>query len=242
MCKRAAGLAMKDTVTLLACLAVGLKLTNDAMRANAGSLPLYHRDVDGPVTHTGQAAARYVRVDAVFATEFAGPLVLQGAVTTCYCFALYTATSAVVVAAAYAFVMLKSAAMTAIALNHDPLRAVSKLVASKAGDTGRGTSFVDEAVRAVFQNTMASTGLLFKVAIAQAAAAATVLVAMAAFALTLKPRWAFVHKRRLYVDSRFLTQASTASTLSAFPFVCALLFSRTEMWARWKAAAWRFFQ
>lgn len=229
-----------DTAALLACLAVGVKLTDDTMRANLSALPIYHRDVDGPVKHAGQAGAKYVRVDAAFALDFAGPLVLQGAVTTCYCFFLYVLASVMITVAAYAFVLVKSAALSAIAMNADPLKALDA-IAVKDGQDKR-TKFLENALRTVFSNTMASTGLLFRVAVAQAAVSAAVLAALAVFALALRPRWTFVHKGRLYADVRFLAQASTATTMSALPFVCALLFSRTDAWARWKAAVWRYLQ
>jgi hypothetical protein len=231
---------MKDTATLLACLAVSLKLTDDTMRANASALPLYHRDADGPVKHTGQSGPTYVRVDAGFALEFAGPLLLQGAVTTCYCFTLYAVTSVMVTAVAYVYVLLKSAAMAAIALNSDPLKALDKL--KVVTTDSKKNAFFDKAIQTVFQNTMASTGLIFQVAVAQAAVSAATMTAMAIFVLALKPKWAFVHKKQMYVDVRFLTQASSVTTFSAFPFVCAVLFSRTDVWARFKAAVWRYLQ
>lgn len=234
---------MKDTATLLACLAIALKLTDDTMRANAGALPLYHRDNDGPVKHAGQPGPKYVRLDVGFALEFAGPLLLQGAVTTCYCFALYAVTSVMVTVTACVFLLLKSAAIAAIALNDDPLKAldtiIDKVTSKKRGLVSR---VFDDAVRTVFQNTMASMGLIFQVAVAQAAVTAVVMTAMAIFVAALKPKWAFVHKKQMYVDVRFLTHASTLTTMSAFPFVCAVLFARTNLWARIKSAVWRYLQ
>lgn len=227
-------MAASDTVTLLACVAAALKLTDDSMRANLAALPAYHRAPDGPVRWKGQRGPRYVRIDARFALDFAGPLVLQGATTTCYCFLLHAAASVVVAASAFAYVRLRGWAKAATAARN-PL---AGLQGAAPGHDG-GARLADAALRAVFENTMASAELLVQVAVAQAAVSAAVLLAMAAFAAALRPRWAIVHNRVMYADARFLRQAATATTASAFPFVCAVLFGRTERCARWRAAAWR---
>ncbi len=227
-----------DTATLLTCLAAALKLTDDSMRANLRALKTYHRQPDGLVPWSGQRGPRYVRIDGKFMLDFAGPLVLQGATTTCYCFLLYVAASIAVAAAAYAFFVVRSAANVAGALNGDPAAALEKVV-DKLGRPSGASRFVDTALRTVFENTMASTSLLLQVAVAQAVVSAAVLAAMAVLAVALKPRWAVMHNKILYADARFLRQASAVSTASAAPFVGAVLFARTDRAARWKAAAWR---
>ena len=89
-----------DATLFWACLLPALKLTDRAMQANLASLPQY--DASGnAVTPTMAAGPRLVRIDAAFLTEFAGPLVLQGALTTCYCVGFYFAAQLVTLAIVY---------------------------------------------------------------------------------------------------------------------------------------------
>jgi len=89
-----------DAALFWTCLLPALKLTDRAMQANLASLPQY--DTSGnAVTPTMSPGARLVRMDSAFLTEFAGPLILQGALTTCYCVGFYFAAQLITLAIVY---------------------------------------------------------------------------------------------------------------------------------------------
>ena len=216
-----------DTVVVLACLSATLAFVDSSMRANLDQMPRFHRAVDGPEAHTGQKGPRYVRVDTKqFVLDVAVPLVLQGASTTCYAFALYLAVSVGVAAAAYGYLFARTLAASAIAMN-DPLKALSdRLSTSKKGVMAR---FVDEAIRTMFDNSMASVSVLLLVAVSHAALTVALTGGGALYVAIAKPKFVWIHKKSVYVDEAYLYRLSSATTFGALPFLGTVFFLRTQM-------------
>lgn len=216
-----------DTVVVLTCLTATLTFVDSSMRANLEQLPRFHKGADGPEVHTGQKGARYVRIDTKqFAFDVALPLVLQGAMTTCYAFAVYLAVSVGVATAAYGYLFARTAAAAAVAMN-DPLKALKdRLSTSKKGVMAR---FVDEAIRTMFENTMASVTVLMLVAAAQAALTVVLAAGAAAYAAVAKPQFVWIYKKSVYVDEAYLARMSSATTFGALPFLGTVFFLRTQM-------------
>jgi hypothetical protein len=211
-----------ESLLFLACLAAALQLTDWSMQSNVQALPLFSKGGKGAAEkHVKQPGAKYVRLDSRFMADFAWPLVLQGATTTCYCVAMFAAASALVSLAAYASVAMKAPVL---------------MKGKPSSETAHA------AVRAVLENSLASGEMMILVALAMAfATGIAAAVAAAAVAAGGAGEWSFVDGKHRYIDVDVLSKMSAVSTWAALPSAVGFMFWGTRLRQRMQRALHAFF-
>jgi hypothetical protein len=160
-----------------------------------------------------QPGLKYVRIDAVFWKEVAAPLVLQGAVTTCYCVLLYLAASAVISMVAFGVIAFKAVAM----------------FKGKSADLGT-MIMAKSAVRVVLENSLASAEMMIMVSATMAAATLTAGGVTAIVAAAGKgDKWFFKDGKYGYASVDFVKSVSTLSTWSGLPAAVGFMFWGTQL-------------
>ena len=201
-----------DSVLFVACLSAALWLTQRSMKANLAQLTAFVKNADGTAEKYGaQPGARYVRIDGTFWNEFAWPLVIQGAITTCYCVLLFVAVSFAVSALAYANVMLKAAALF-------------KVAPGKKGDV------LHAALRAVLHNSLASAEMMIIVTLSMAVVTLFIGAVVALMIVAGRSKkWSFVDSKVRYVDVDYVTKMSEISTSSGLVSAVGFMFWGTKV-------------
>lgn len=202
-----------DSFLFTVCLAAALKLTDWTMLANVDLMDAYAKVGNKAEKYKAQPGLKYVRVDAAFWKEVAVPLVLQGAVTTCYCVLLYLAASATVSIVAFVVVALKTAAM----------------FKGKSADWGT-IVMARSAMRVVLDNSLASAEMMIMVSLTMAATTLTAGGVTAVVAVARKGnRWFFKDGEHGYASVDFVKTVSTLCTWSGLPAAVGFMFWGTRL-------------
>lgn len=202
-----------DSFMFTVCLAAALKLTDWTMLANVDLMDVYAKVGNKGEKYTAQPGLKYVRLDAAFWKEVAAPLVLQGAVTTCYCVLLYLAASATVSFIAFVVVALKAAAM----------------FKGKSADWGTIVT-ARSAMRVVLENSLASAEMMIMVSLTMAATTLTAGGVTAIAAVSGKGgKWFFKDDKYGYASIEFVKAVSTLCTWSGLPAAVGFMFWGTRL-------------
>lgn len=202
-----------DSFMFTVCLAAALNLTDWTMLANVGLMDAYARVGKKAEKYTAQPGLKYVRLDAAFWREVGAPLVLQGAVTTCYCVLLYLAASATVSFVAFVVVALKTAAM----------------FKGKSADWGT-IMMARSAMRVVLENSLASAEMMIMVSLTMAATTLTAGGITAIVAMAGKgDKWFFKDGKYGYASIDFVKTVSTLCTWSGLPAAIGFMFWGTRL-------------
>jgi hypothetical protein len=202
-----------DSFMFTVCLAAALKLTDWTMLANVDLMDAYAKVGKKAEKYTAQPGLKYVRLDATFWKEVAAPLVLQGAVTTCYCVLLYLAASATVSLVAFLVVAMKTAAM----------------FKGKSADWGT-IVMARSAMRVVLENSLASAEMMIMVSLTMAATTLTAGGVTAIVAVAGKGgKWFFKDDKYGYASIDFVKTVSTLCTWSGLPAAVGFMFWGTRL-------------
>lgn len=202
-----------DSFMFTVCLAAALKLTDWTMLANVDLMDAYARVGKKAEKYMAQPGLKYVRLDATFWKEVGAPLVLQGAVTTCYCVLLYLAASATVSFVAFLVVAMKTAAMF-------------------KGKSADWTTIVmaRSAMRVVLENSLASAEMMIMVSLTMAATTLTAGGVTAIVAVAGKgDKWFFKDDKYGYASVDFVKAVSTLCTWSGLPAAVGFMFWGTRL-------------
>lgn len=202
-----------DSFMFTVCLAAALKLTDWTMLANVDLMDVYARVGKKAEKYTAQPGLKYVRLDATFWKEVGAPLVLQGAVATCYCVLLYLAASATVSFVAFLVVAMKTAAM----------------FKGKSADWAT-IVMARSAMRVVLENSLASAEMMIMVSLTMAATTLTAGGVVAIVAVAGKgDKWFFKDDKYGYASIDFVKTVSTLCTWSGLPAAVGFMFWGTRL-------------